>query len=232
MRIRVKRVIPLLAALLFIALRSAGASEAVAEAQPIDVLDPSSFFDSKLVDRSIAFQDPAMAYIQGIRVDLPIPASYEMTSKTIPGVDGNPVNFFYFSRDGVMLLECSFKLRTLLDADGEPFRSDKQKTADALAENLCLRETAENTGDAEKLSGTPLYSLVQNNAKSILVEARLPAYDPAAPKGTFAALYEGYVNLHNSSVPAAALAHKNTSGIDTGALYVTWLNRLLETNKR
>lgn len=210
----------------------APASDAVAEREIADVLAPSGFFTAKTLDGSIAFGNPRTTHIQGVKLDVPVPEGCQITEKTLPDPDGDPINFFYFEKDGTMLLECAFRRRRLIGADGEPFRGDKLATAKDWNQNLELRERAENVGDKNTLASLPVITLIQNTERSILLEARLPDYDPAAAKGIYAALFEGHVKLANSSIMVAAQAHKNQQGIDTASLYVTWLNKILETYKR
>lgn len=233
-RFRRIRRLSLVAALLCLAVlpgRPASASEAVLEAEPVDVADSARFFHAKAIDPAIAFPTTDVVHIQGVKVEVPKPEGLAVSYRNLPDKSGNPVDFVYFRKGDEMILECSFKPRQLRDAKGEPFTGNRAAMAATVEENRALRESAENIGDKDKLAKLLIMAIVQNTANSILVEARTESYQ-AEPKGASSSLFEGHIVLASSSIPVAALAHRNQAGIDAGALYLTWLNKLLEMNRR
>lgn len=200
----------------------AGAAEATLERMSADPANRAAYFRYEGRGERFVFSTASPAIVQGVAVNVPVPDGVDVSRAREADID-----FFYFKVDGVTVLECSFRPEVEKARDGgEPMNSNRRVLAQIAEDNLSIRETARNTNDGKKLAETPIITYAQNTDVSAILEAR----NPVGEKWGAPSLFEGYVVVDGVCIPVAANGHVSPSGIDTGELYMAWLNELLEAS--
>jgi hypothetical protein len=210
----------IIALLYTFALTPVGAAEATLDHRLADIANPANYFHYDGRGEGFAFSKASPVDVQGVTVNVPMPDGVELSKKNVANI-----NFFYFTMNGVSVLECSFRPEVeKARGDGEPLASKKLALVKIVEDNIAVRESAENINDRDKLAVIPVIGFAQSTATSAILEAR----NPGGEKRGTPSLFEGYVILGDLCVPVAANGHAAPSGIDTGELYMAWLNELLK----